>query len=122
VRIPAAPLLIGLALAGLPACATGIGPEALQAWVGKPATALAQDWGPATREVREGDRRILIYEQIERSSATDFQTRRPTQRNTYGRAQEADQLVLSAPTVYVRSYLFWVNRDGVIVQSAVREP
>jgi hypothetical protein len=71
--------------------------------------------------VPDGDRRLLIYEQLERSSATDFRTRRPTARNTYGRAEEADQLP-PAPTTHVRSYLFWVDRDGVIVQSAVREP
>jgi hypothetical protein len=121
VRNPAALFLIGLALAGLGACATGISSESLQTWIGKPAAALTQDWGPATREVSDGDRRILIYEQLDRSTAIDFQTRRPTMKNTYGRAEEIEALPPAA-TVYVRSYLFWVDRDGVIVQSAVREP
>ena len=120
-RNPAALLLTSLALAGLTACATGISSESLQAWIGKPAAALTQDWGPATREVKDGDRRILIYEQLDRSTTTDFQTRRPTIKNTYGRAEEIEALPPAA-TVYVRSYLFWVDRDGVIVQSAVREP
>jgi hypothetical protein len=122
VRTRPVTLVLGLAaLGGLTACAASVGPETLQAWVGKPATALTQDWGPATREVKEGEGRILIYEQIDRSTPIDFRTVRPTTRNTYGRAQEAEQLP-QAPIVHVRSYLFWVDRDGVIVQTAVRAP
>jgi hypothetical protein len=120
-RTPRGLRVAGLALLGLTACATHLGPEALQAWVGKPAAALTRDWGPATREVPDGDRRLLIYEEMDRSSRTDFRTRQPNMRNTYGRAEEADQLP-PPPSVYVRSYLFWVDRDGVIVQSTVRTP
>jgi hypothetical protein len=93
----------------------------LQGWVGKPADALRQDWGPATREIQDGETRILVYEQFERNTSDDFTTQRPNARNTYGRAQEQAD-ALRSPTVYARAYVFWVNREGIIVQSGVRRP
>jgi hypothetical protein len=111
--------LVALALAA--GCSHEVRPEVLQAWVGKPADALRKDWGPATREIQDGETRILVYEQFERRTSDDFTTRRANVRNTYGLAQEqADPL--RSPTVYARAYVFWVNREGVIVQSGVRQP
>jgi hypothetical protein len=111
--------LFALALAA--GCSHEVRPEVLQGWVGKPADALRQDWGPATREIQDGETRILVYEQFERNTSDDFTTNRPNARNTYGRAQEQAE-ALRSPTVYARAYVFWVNREGIIVQSGVRRP
>lgn len=115
-------LALGLAAA---ACAAGVHPEVLKAWVGRPATALETDWGPPTRETQEGDLRILIYEEIERRSGrTKFDDQDPSRSRggAYGLAHEAAAEAYKSPRVYVRSYLFWVNREGTIVHSAVRTP
>jgi hypothetical protein len=115
-------LALGLAAV---ACAAGVRPEALKAWVGRPATALETDWGPPTRETQDGDVRVLIYEEVERRSVrTSFDDQDPsrTRGSAYGQAYVAAAEAYKTPRVYVRSYLFWVNREGTIVQSAVRTP
>lgn len=117
------PLALALALAA--GCASsGIRPEVLQAWVGRPAAALEKDWGPPTREVQDGETRILVYEEVERKSTkSTFDDADPARaRGTYGVAQLAANEAYRSPTVYVRSYLFWVNREGRIVHAAVRAP
>lgn len=118
-------LALALALAGGAGCSGGaVQPEVLRAWVGRPAAALQQEWGPATREIVDGDLRILVYEQVEKRTGSDFQS--PTVGRTSGgpaalaQAQAAE--AYRSPTVYVRSYLFWVNREGTIVHSDVRQP
>jgi hypothetical protein len=114
-----------LALLGLAAgCAGGVPPRVLQSWVGRPAGALQKDWGPPTREVQDGDLRILVYEEVERQSRqSQFDDQDPRRtRGTYGYAHDAAVAAFRAPTVYARSYLFWVNREGTIVHSTVRNP
>jgi hypothetical protein len=116
--------LLILALAG---CAdTGVKPEALKAWVGKPAAALEKDWGPATREVEDGELRILIYEEVEKRATRSFEDPGTTTAARYlgptAIAHAAAQEAYRIPTVYVRSYLFWVDRQGTIVNSTVRLP
>jgi hypothetical protein len=109
---------LGLALLAIASCAGGgIRPEALQSWVGRPAAALEQAWGPPTRQVPDGDRRLLVYEEITQSTRQDFETPR-VQR--YGLLpEEYDPQIVR---VYVRSYLFWVNGAGVIEQATRRDP
>src|SRR5262245_23023978 len=121
-------LRFALALTLLAGCATrGIAPETLKRWVGKPAASLEKDWGPATREVPDGDLRILVYEEIEQKTRqSNFDTQDPSQfrgsQSSYLAGQEAANKAYHMPKVYVRSYLFWVNREGTIVNSAVHTP
>ncbi|SRR5581483_572471 len=115
---------LGLLLAG---CASGIRPEVLARWVGRPAAALEQEWGPPTREVPDGDNRILIYEEVERRSSQrgGFEEQDPSNSRyagAYERAARAAEEAYHAPRVYVRSYLFWVKPDGTIAHTAVRTP
>jgi hypothetical protein len=117
---------LGLALALAAGCGGGIRPEVLRGWVGRPAASLEKDWGPATREVPDGDMRILVYEEVERARtrATPFDYQDPygNSRDVHHQAQRAAEEAYRAPRVYVRSYLFWVDREGKIVHSAVRTP
>jgi len=124
-------LVVTLALAAGCGGYTGLRPEALQKWVGRPATSLQKDWGPATREVEDGDLRILVYEEMQQKGSYykgGFETENqdPSRYRQggadYVAAAEAAQKAYRAPTVYVRSYLFWVDREGTIVNSAVRTP
>jgi len=90
--------------------------------VGRPAAALRQEWGPPTREVEDGALRILIYEQLDRQSGADFQSITAPRGSRYTAAQTEAIEGYRTLTVYVRSYLFWVNHEGTIVQSEVRQP
>ena len=109
---------LGLALLAITSCAgDGIRPEALQIWVGRPAAALEQAWGPPTRQVPDGDRRLLVYEEITRSTRQDFET--PLVQRYGPQPLEYDPQIVR---VYVRSYLFWVNGAGVIEQATRRDP
>jgi hypothetical protein len=101
-----------------------IQPEVLQTWVGRPAATLEKDWGTATREVQDGDLRILIYEEVQKGKPLAFGESTSTSRffGATGAAHVTATEVYRTPTVYVRSYLFWVNREGTIVNSAVRQP
>jgi hypothetical protein len=123
-RRPRYLLLTLLALALVSGCARPLTPEELRVWVGRPVASLEKDWGAATREVREGDLRILIYEEVTKNTARDFERTGPTARaaGPYGVAQAAANEAYRLPTVYVRSYLFWVNPGGRIVNSAVHQP
>jgi hypothetical protein len=112
-------LTLALLLALLAGCGGGIKPEALQTWVGRPSAALEKDWGPPTREVPDGDQRILIYEEVEtrrRNSALDG-TKTAVSR---GEAQQAEQNTPRESMVSVRSYQFWVDAAGTIVRATVR--
>jgi hypothetical protein len=124
-RADRAVAVLALATVALGGCAdTGVKPEELQAWVGKPAAALEKDWGPATREAEDGDLRILIYEEVEKRSSSSFENAAPAARylGPTALAHAAAQEAYRIPTVYVRSYLFWVDRQGTIVNSTVRQP
>jgi hypothetical protein len=120
--------LVGLGLAVVLAagCGGGIRPEVLKGWVGRPAASLEKDWGPATREVPDGDLRIMVYEEVERqrygNNAFDQADPGGYHRDIHHEAQKAAELAYHAPRVYVRSYLFWVDREGKIVHTAVRTP
>jgi len=109
-------LAVGLAGAG---CSTAIRPEVLKAWIGRPAAALEREWGTPTREVPDGALRILIYEQFEKRSGSDFQAGAGRRAIT---SSDAPSETYRSPTVYARSYLFWVNPEGTIVHSDVRNP
>jgi hypothetical protein len=115
-----------LAVAGLTAAGCGrsaVKPEELRAWVGRPATALEKDWGPATREVPDGDLRILIYEELTKNTSKGFEGSRSVRAlGPYGAAHEAAKEAYRLPTIYVRSYLFWVDPAGTIVNSTVSQP
>lgn len=114
-------LAFGLAAALAAGCAASIRPEVVQSWVGRPAAALQQEWGPPTREAQDGDLRILIYEEVTRQTARTFQTTavpRAVSGTGHLEAQEAYRL----PTVYVRSYVFWVTPVGTVVRAIIREP
>ncbi len=118
-------LALAVTLMGAAGCSSGaLRPDELRVWVGRPAAAIQREWGPATREIVDGDLRILVYEQVERRTSSDFQSPVAT-RSSGGAAALAHAAAAEAfrsPTVYVRSYLFWVNREGTIVHSDVREP
>ena len=117
---------LGLAVALAAGCGGGIRPEVLKGWVGRPAASLEKDWGVPTREVPDGDLRILVYEEVERQRAGanqfDYQDPYGYNRDIHHHAQKAAEEAYRAPRVYVRSYLFWVDREGKIVHSAIRTP
>jgi hypothetical protein len=94
----------------------GLSPETVRAWVGRPVTSLEQAWGPATRETRDGGRRLLIYEEVEKTSQRDLQSPVAPRYAPPGTVYEPNV------RVYVRSYLFWVNPDGTIGEATRRDP
>jgi hypothetical protein len=111
-----------LALLALAGCAGGgLEPEQLQAWVGRPVSALIEAWGPATREVADGPLRVLIYEELERAPHLEF-GRQVSSRDIGYQAAQATNEALRGPEVYARSYLFWVDAAGTIVRSDRRQP
>jgi hypothetical protein len=105
-----------LLLAAMGCAGGGLSPEALRVWVGRPATALEQAWGPPTREARDGNRRLLIYEEVEKSSQRDLQSPVAPRYAPPGTEPEAKI------RIYVRSYLFWVDPDGTIGEATRRDP
>ncbi|MBI3456588.1 MAG: hypothetical protein HY002_12495 [Candidatus Rokubacteria bacterium] len=117
-------LALAALLAAVLGCSQAVRPEVLRSWVGRPAAALEKDWGPPTREVPDGELRILIYEEVTKNTQRTFDSADPRGRTlgAYAAAQAAAQEAYRLPTVYVRSYLFWVNRGGTIVNSAVHQP
>lgn len=93
--------------------------------MGRPAAALEQEWGLPTRQVEDGDLRILIYEEVESARRQDFGTPQSGGSRTLEKMATAQALARDpyhTPTVYVRSYLFWVNREGTVVHSTLRQP
>ncbi|MGH7322709.1 MAG: hypothetical protein ACRELA_24230 [Candidatus Rokuibacteriota bacterium] len=116
-------VLLSLALLGHVGCSSVLRPEVLQAWIGRPAATLEHDWGPATRRIQDGELQILIYEEVEKYQRRDFETTAaPRSRTPYEAAQIAAREAYLAPTLYVRSYLFWVNREGTIVHAKMHQP
>jgi hypothetical protein len=112
---------LAVLLLGAAACSSsGISPAVLQTWVGKPVTGLRQEWGAATRELPDSGLTLYIYEELERRTGQSFEQPNPEQR------PNKDEMVLRLgavpPRVYVRSYLFWADRDGKIVRAEVRQP
>jgi len=119
-------VVLGLVLVAAVGCADkGVKPEEMEAWVGRPAATLEKNWGNATREVQDGDLRILIYEEVGKGKPLNFNESTGTSR-FFGGSAGAGHIIATevyrTPTVYVRSYIFWVNREGTIVSSAIRNP
>jgi hypothetical protein len=114
-----------LAAAGLvlSACerSSAIRPEVLQRWVGRPASALEKDWGPATREVTDSGQRVLIYEELDRARQ-DIDTRGggTSARTMESPVQRQANITAYGLKVYARSYLFWVDASGTIVRTEVQ--
>ncbi len=90
-------------------------------WVGRPAASLEKDWGPATREAQDGDLRLLVYEEVQKQSRSGMLDGSGTASRKAEAESETDKKY-SGPRIHVRSYLFWVNPDGTIVRSTVRNP
>ena len=86
-------VVLGLVLVAAVGCADkGVKPEEMEAWVGRPAATLEKNWGSATREVQDGDLRILIYEEVGKGKPLNFNESTGTSRFFGG---SADSLVLS---------------------------
>ena len=117
-----AALVVGFTALGLAACAHGLPPEQVQAWVGRPAGDLVRSWGAPTREVDDGGQRILIYEEMERSQKLAFEKQVTARQAGSAAAAEAENAAARGPTVYARSYLFWVDAAGAIVRAQIRQP
>ena len=115
--------LLAVAGLGLAACTRGgVPPEQVQAWVGRPAADLVKSWGAPTREVDDAGQRVLIYEEMERNSNTNFEKTVTARQAGSAAAAEAARQAALGPTVYARSYLFWVDGAGAIVRAQIRQP
>ena len=115
--------IVAISLLGLAACTRGGLPDSqVQAWVGRPAERLVREWGVPTREVEDEGQRVMIYEEVERNNNLTFQ--QTTTVRQAGTVQEAEAANTAArgPTVYARSYLFWVDTAGSIVRAQIRQP
>ncbi len=112
-------LALGLALIalGLTACGGVPPPHDVQPWVGRPATDLAREWGTPTRELMEGDQKILVYEEMVQTRTKDLS--QDTSKRNVGAVPPPSAMGYSA---YARSYLFWVDASGKITQTQIREP
>jgi hypothetical protein len=112
------------ALILLAGCASSraVRPEVLQSFVGRPATALEKEWGPATREVADGGQRLLIYEEFDRKDSVDVARSEGTARSaTQTYVQTQANATVNPGRVYARSYQFWVDAAGTIVRVNVKE-
>jgi hypothetical protein len=115
--------LVGVIGLGLAACGGGgLPPEQVQAWVGRPATDLVQAWGAPTREVDDQGQRVLIYEEIEKNKSVTFANQVTTRQAGTVQAAAEQNAAARGPTVYARSYLFWVDAGGKIARTQIRHP
>lgn len=113
-------VLVGL---GVAACMRGgVAPEQVQAWVGRPAADLVKTWGAPTREVADAGQRVLIFEEIERNNNLNFERTVTSRQAGSAAAAAAANAAALGPTVYARSYLFWVDGAGAIVRAQIRQP
>jgi hypothetical protein len=118
-----AALVVGFLALGLTACTRGgLAPEQVQAWVGRPAGDLVHAWGAPTREVDDAGQRVLIYEEMERNQNLAFEKTVTARQVGSAAAAEAANAAARGPTVYARSYLFWVDAAGAIVRAQIRQP
>ena len=117
-------LFVGVTALAFSACTrAGLPPERVQAWVGRPAADLVREWGSPTREVNDAGQRVLIYEEVERSRQRPaFETQTSVQMAGSVEDAAAANTAVQGPTVYARSYLFWVDAFGKIVRSQIRQP
>ena len=118
-----APVITAVVALGLAACSRGgLPPEQVQAWVGRPATDLVRAWGAPTREVDDAGQRVMIYEEMERNQALNFEKTVTARQAGSAAAAEQANAAARGPTVYARSYLFWVDTAGAIVRAQIRQP
>jgi hypothetical protein len=94
----------------------------VQAWVGRPAGDLVKAWGVPTREVDDAGQRVLIYEEMARNEALNFDQRVTARQAGSAQAAEAANAAAQGPAVHARSYLFWVDAAGAIVRAQIRTP
>jgi len=114
--------VVGFLALGLTACARGGLPsEQVQAWVGRPAGDLVRAWGVPTREVDDAGQRVLIYEEMERNQNLAFEKQVTARQVGSAAAAEAANVAARGPTIYARSYLFWVDAAGAIVRAQIRQ-
>ncbi|HEX2500605.1 MAG TPA: hypothetical protein VHO73_04050 [Methylomirabilota bacterium] len=113
-------LVVGLALLGLAACRSGgLPPAQVEAWVGRSAADLAKEWGAPTKEVQEDGQRVLIYEELERTTTTEFASQVSPRVTSQGVTVPPPTTV--GTTSYARSYLFWVDAAGKITRTQIRQ-
>ena len=99
----------------------GVPPEKVQAWVGRPAGDLVREWGTPTRELDEAGQRVLIYDEFERTRATEFQRQVTVRQAGSAEAAAAANTAAQGPHTYTRSYLFWVDPSGAIIRAEIRQ-
>jgi hypothetical protein len=115
--------VVAVAVLGLTACSRGgLAPEQVQAWVGRPASDLIRAWGAPTREIDDAGQRVMIYEEIERNRAENFEKTVTARQAGSVAAAEAANAAMRGATVYARSYLFWIDAAGAIVRAQIRQP
>jgi hypothetical protein len=90
--------------------------------VGRPAADLVKSWGVPTREVDDGGQRVLIYEEVERGQQLNFERTVSARQAGSAAAAAAANAAAQGPTVYARSYLFWIDGAGAIVRAQIRQP
>jgi hypothetical protein len=114
-------LVVGLTALGLMACSRGgIPPEQVEAWVGRPATDLVREWGAPTKEVDDAGQRVMIYDEIEQTKATEFSRQVSSATKAAGQGPAAPETI--GYSSYARSYLFWVDAAGKITRTQIRRP
>jgi hypothetical protein len=64
----------------------------------------------------------MIYEEVERSRGSEFQTQVTARQAGSTEAAAAANAAAQGPTTYVRSYLFWVDTAGKITRTQIRQP
>jgi hypothetical protein len=115
--------IVLLASLGLSGCMRGgLSNAQVQAWVGRPSADLEKTWGPPTREVDDAGQRVLIYEEVERNSNTNFEKTVTARQAGSAAAAAAANAAITDVKVYARSYLFWVDSAGAIVRAQIRQP
>jgi hypothetical protein len=113
--------VVGFTALGLMACSRGgIPPEQVQAWAGRPAADLIREWGAPTKEVVDAGQRVLIYEEIEQTKATEFSREVSSATKAAGQGPAAPATI--GYSSYARSYLFWVDTAGKITRTEIRRP
>ena len=116
-------VVVGLTALGLIACTRGgLPPERVQAWVGRPAAELVREWGAPTKEVDDVGQRLMVYEEVERAQGGEFQKQVSARQAGSTEAAAAANAAVKGPTIYVRSYLFWVDAAGKITRTEIRQP
>ena len=114
-------LVVGLTALGLMACSRGgLTPEQVQAWVGRPRADLVREWGAPTKEVDDAGQRVLIYEEIEQTKATEFSREVSSATKAAGQGPAAPASI--GISSYARSYLFWVDPSGMFTRTQIRRP